>query len=123
MDPRGIAETVGATLVGSALAAVGLWLFAGEVNWLLVVGIGAVLALASAASYRDSMEYADLVDDSGDGPAGERDVAVGREVGREGAAGRDIGRRDAVDRGGERRTPDREPPTSDEAARPPDSDR
>ena len=101
MDPRGIAETVGAALVGSALAAVALWLFAGEVNWLLVVGIGAVVALASAASYRDVSGHADLVDEP-------RTEQVDKR---------------GTDQAGERRMPDPEPPGGDEAPPPTESDR
>ncbi|MFC6863447.1 hypothetical protein ACFQGE_08235 [Halomicroarcula sp. GCM10025817] len=101
MDPRGVAETVGAALVSSALAAVGLWLFAGVVNWPLVAGVGVVVALASAAAYRDRTTHADLVEDSGDDGPSRR--------GGDGAAGPPRSEHD--------------PPARDEAARPPDSDR
>ncbi|MFC7018594.1 MULTISPECIES: hypothetical protein [Haloarcula] len=101
MDPRGIAETVGAALVSSALAAAGLWLFAGVVDWPLVGGVGAVVALASAAAYRDRPTHADLIEDPGD----------------DGAA-----RRGAESDPGPRRS-DREPGPHDEAGRPPDGDR
>ncbi|MFC7026761.1 hypothetical protein ACFQJ5_02820 [Halomicroarcula sp. GCM10025324] len=114
MDPRGIAETVGAGLVSSALAAVGLWLFAGRISWALVVGIGVVVAVASAVSYRTRPTHADLVDEPSAEHAGER------------ATGTDAEARTAV-RGRPRdegaHTSGRAPAGDDTPASPSDSDR
>jgi len=52
MDGRGLAETVGAALVSGGLAVAGLWLFAGRIDWLLVVGLVDCVTLATAANYR-----------------------------------------------------------------------
>ncbi|MDS0278845.1 hypothetical protein NDI85_13680 [Halomicroarcula sp. S1AR25-4] len=61
MDRRGIAETVGAALVSGGLAVVGLWLFADYVDWVLVVGLVACVAIATAANYRARTGHAENV--------------------------------------------------------------
>lgn len=58
MDGRGLAETGGAALVSGGLAVAGLWLFAGRIDWVLVVGLVACVALATAANYRARSAHA-----------------------------------------------------------------
>ncbi|MBX0322659.1 hypothetical protein EGH21_06410 [Halomicroarcula sp. F13] len=61
MDRRGVAETVGGALVSAGLAVAGLWLFAGYVDWVLVVGLAAGVAIATAANYRARTGHAENV--------------------------------------------------------------
>ncbi|WP_276273728.1 hypothetical protein [Haloarcula litorea] len=61
MDRRGLAETGGSALVAGALAAVGLRLFVGRVDWLLVVGVVAGVTIATAANYRARTGHAERV--------------------------------------------------------------
>ncbi|MFC7074999.1 hypothetical protein [Haloarcula halophila] len=61
MDRRGIAEVVGAALVSGGIAVAGLRLFAGEINWLLVIGLVASVSLAAAANYRGRTGHAEQV--------------------------------------------------------------
>ena len=61
MDQRGLLEAGGAAVVSGALATAGLWLFAGGVDWVLVVGLTAGVALAAAANYRARTGHADGV--------------------------------------------------------------
>ncbi|WP_135303377.1 hypothetical protein [Haloarcula amylovorans] len=61
MDGRGIAEVVGSALVSGGLAVAGLWLFAGYIDWVLVVGLTVGVAIAAAANYRGRTGHADRV--------------------------------------------------------------
>ncbi|WP_254272895.1 hypothetical protein [Haloarcula marina] len=61
MEPRGIAEIGGSALVSAGLAVAGLWLFAGYVDWVLVVGLAACVAIATAANYRARTGHAENV--------------------------------------------------------------
>lgn len=61
MEPRGIAEAGGAALVSGVLAAAALWLAVGYVDWVLVVGTAAGVAIAVAANYRARTGHADAV--------------------------------------------------------------
>ncbi|MBV0925515.1 hypothetical protein KTS45_15015 [Halomicroarcula limicola] len=61
MDRRGTAEVVGSALVSGGLAVAGLRLFAGSIDWVLVVGLVAGVAIAAAANYRGRTGHADRV--------------------------------------------------------------
>jgi hypothetical protein len=61
MDKRGIAEVLGAALVSGGLAVAGLRLFAGRINWVLVVGLVVSVSLAAAANYRGRTGHAEQV--------------------------------------------------------------
>jgi|GEM_PF-975772 hypothetical protein len=61
MERRGIAEAGGAAL-GSGVLAIGtLWQVVGYVDWVLVVGLAAGVAIAAAANYRARTGHADAV--------------------------------------------------------------
>ncbi|MDS0260407.1 hypothetical protein NDI56_13465 [Haloarcula sp. S1CR25-12] len=61
MEPRGIAEAGGAALVSGVLAIAGLWLAVGYIDWVLVIGLAAGVAIAAAANYRARTGHADAV--------------------------------------------------------------
>ena len=61
MDRRGIAESVGGALVSGTLAAAICWVTAGSVDWVLVVGLSAAVAIAAAANYRARIGHAEAV--------------------------------------------------------------
>ncbi|WP_324665968.1 hypothetical protein [Haloarcula sediminis] len=63
MERRGIAEAGGAALTSAVVAAVALWLVVGSVDWVLVVGTAAGVAIAAAANYRARTGHADSVAD------------------------------------------------------------
>lgn len=63
MDRRGLAEALGAALVSGVLAVVGQLLAVGAVDWVLVVGLVAGVAIAAAANYRARTGHADAVAD------------------------------------------------------------
>jgi len=61
MDRRGLAESLGAGLVSGVLAVVGQWFAVGAVDWVLVVGLVAGVAIAAAANYRARTGHAEAV--------------------------------------------------------------
>jgi len=61
MERRGLVEAGGAALVSSVLAVAGLWLAVGYVDWVLVVGLAAGVAIAAAANYRARIGHAEAV--------------------------------------------------------------
>lgn len=61
MERRGLAEAGGAALASAALAIAALWLAVGYVDWVLVVGLAAGVAIAAAANYRGRTGHADAV--------------------------------------------------------------
>jgi len=63
MDRRGLAEALGAALVSGVLAVVGQLLAIGAVDWVLVAGLVAAVAIAAAANYRARTGHADAVAD------------------------------------------------------------
>lgn len=62
MQRRGIAEVGGAALASAVLAIAALWLAVGYVDWVLVVGTAAGVAIAVAANYRARTGHADAVE-------------------------------------------------------------
>ncbi|PSP62970.1 hypothetical protein BRC76_03840 [Halobacteriales archaeon QH_8_67_36] len=61
MDRRGIAEAGGGALVSGLLAIGVLWFAVGYVDWVLVVGLAAGVAIAAAANYRARTGHADAI--------------------------------------------------------------
>ncbi|MDS0281824.1 hypothetical protein [Haloarcula onubensis] len=61
MERRGIAEAGGAALASALLAIGALWLAVGYIDWVLVVGLAAGVAIAAAANYRARTGHADAV--------------------------------------------------------------
>ena len=61
MERRGIAEAGGAALASGLLAIAALWLAVGYIDWVLVVGLAAGVAIAAAANYRARTGHADAV--------------------------------------------------------------
>ena len=62
MERRGIAEAGGAALTSGLLATVALWLAVGYVDWVLVIGLAAGVAIAAAANYRARTGHAEGVE-------------------------------------------------------------
>lgn len=62
MKRRGIAEAGGAALVSAVLAIGALWLAVGYIDWALVIGLAAGVAIAAAANYRARTGHADAVE-------------------------------------------------------------
>jgi len=56
-----MAEAGGAALVSGLLAIVALWLVVGYIDWVLVIGLAAGVAIAAAANYRARTGHADAV--------------------------------------------------------------
>jgi len=84
MDRRGIAEAGGAALVCAGLAVTGLWLFAGRVDWVPVVGLAAGVAIAAAANYRARNRHAAQVAAEAPTVSAEDHRDVGPEATRDG---------------------------------------
>jgi len=63
MDRRGLAEVGGAALGSGGLAAVGLLVVVGRLDWVLIVGLAAGVAIAAAANYRARTKHAAKVAD------------------------------------------------------------
>lgn len=63
MDRRGLAEVGGAALGSGVLAAAGLLVIVGRLDWVLIVGLAAGVAIAAAANYRARTKHAAKVAD------------------------------------------------------------
>ncbi|WP_424001856.1 hypothetical protein ACOZ4I_00245 [Haloarcula salina] len=63
MDRRGLAEVGGAALGSGVLAAGGLLVVVGRLDWVLIVGLAAGVAIAAAANYRARTKHAAKVAD------------------------------------------------------------
>lgn len=94
MDRRGIAEAGGAALVSAGLAVAGLWLFAGRIDWIPVVGLAAGVAIAAAANYRARNRHADHVATEAPTVTAENHRGFGPETARDGGDPADDGPRD-----------------------------
>jgi len=62
MERRAIAEAGGAALVSALMAIGGLWLVVGYIDWVLVVGLAAGVAIAAAANHRARTGHAEAVE-------------------------------------------------------------
>ena len=58
-----MAEAGAAALISGAVAAGTVWMVAGTIDWMLVVGLAAGAAIAAAANYRARTGHADAVAD------------------------------------------------------------